>query len=130
MNDNGLPDAMKSTPGARSITGDRIIAVDGELVHTNAEIQRALRGHPIGESMTMQFVRAGAPQSASGPILVERNRTSVRGAPDRSRAGGCRKNSDADRRQRPEDDQRQRLMAASPAEPPTTFHPRVRPALS
>jgi PDZ domain-containing protein len=42
--------------------GDRIIAVDGELVHTNAEIQRALRGHPIGESMTMQVVRAGAPQ--------------------------------------------------------------------
>ena len=42
--------------------GDRIIAVDGELVHTNAEIQRALRGHPIGESMTMQVVRAGVPQ--------------------------------------------------------------------
>jgi hypothetical protein len=42
--------------------GDRIIAVDGELVHTNAEIQRALRGHPIGESMTMQVARAGAPQ--------------------------------------------------------------------
>jgi hypothetical protein len=42
--------------------GDRIIAVDGELVHTNAEIQRALRGHPIGESMTMHVVRAGEPQ--------------------------------------------------------------------
>ena len=42
--------------------GDRIIAVHGELVHTNAEIQRALCGHPIGESMTMQVVRAGAPQ--------------------------------------------------------------------
>ena len=42
--------------------GDRIIAVDGEPVHTNAEIQRALRGHPIGESMTMQVVRAGVPQ--------------------------------------------------------------------
>jgi membrane-associated protease RseP (regulator of RpoE activity) len=42
--------------------GDRIIAVDGELVHSNAEIQRALRGHPIGESMTMQVVQAGAPQ--------------------------------------------------------------------
>lgn len=42
--------------------GDRIIVVDGELVHTNPEIQRALRGHPIGESMTMQVVRAGEPQ--------------------------------------------------------------------
>jgi PDZ domain-containing protein len=41
--------------------GDRIVEVDGEPVHTNAEIQRALRGHPIGESMTMQVVRAGAP---------------------------------------------------------------------
>ena len=42
--------------------GDRIIAVDGEHVHSNAEIQRALRGHPIGESMTMQVVRAGVAQ--------------------------------------------------------------------
>jgi PDZ domain len=42
--------------------GDRIIAVDGELVQTNPEIQRALRGHPIGESMTIQVVRAGEPQ--------------------------------------------------------------------
>jgi S1-C subfamily serine protease len=42
--------------------GDRIIAVEGELVHTNAEIQRALRGHPIGEPMTMQVVRAGERQ--------------------------------------------------------------------
>ena len=41
--------------------GDRIMAVDGELVHTNADIQRALRGHPIGQSMTMQVVRAGGP---------------------------------------------------------------------
>ena len=39
--------------------GDRIISVDGQLVHTNAEIQRALRGHPIGESMPMEAVRAG-----------------------------------------------------------------------
>jgi len=37
--------------------GDRIVAVDGQLVHTNAEIQRALRGHPIGESMPIQVVR-------------------------------------------------------------------------
>jgi len=42
--------------------GDRIIEVDGELVHTNSEIQRALRRHPIGETMTMQVVRAGEPQ--------------------------------------------------------------------
>lgn len=42
--------------------GDRIIAVDGELVHINAEIQRALRGHPIGESMSMQVIRAGEPR--------------------------------------------------------------------
>lgn len=42
--------------------GDRIVAVDGDLVHTNPEIQRALRGHPIGEWMPMQVVRAGEPQ--------------------------------------------------------------------
>jgi hypothetical protein len=36
---------------------DRIVAVDGKLVHANPEIQRALRGHPIGEPMTIQFVR-------------------------------------------------------------------------
>ena len=41
--------------------GDRIIAIDGELVHTNPEIQRALRGHPIGNAMTMQVIRAGNP---------------------------------------------------------------------
>ena len=39
--------------------GDRIISVDGQLVHSNAEIQRALRGHPIGESMPMEVVRSG-----------------------------------------------------------------------
>jgi hypothetical protein len=42
--------------------GDRIIAVDGEPVHTNSEIQLALRGHPIGDQMTVQVVRAGEPQ--------------------------------------------------------------------
>ena len=42
--------------------GDRIIAVDGERIHTNTEIQRALRGHPMGESMTLQVVRAGVAQ--------------------------------------------------------------------
>ena len=42
--------------------GDRIIAIDGELVHTNPEIQRALRGHPIGDAMTMQVIRAGNPR--------------------------------------------------------------------
>jgi PDZ domain len=42
--------------------GDRIISVDGQLVHINAEIQRALRGHPIGESMSIQVIRAGEPQ--------------------------------------------------------------------
>lgn len=42
--------------------GDRIVVVDGEPVHTNPEIQRALRGRPIGESMTMKVLRAGEPQ--------------------------------------------------------------------
>jgi len=42
--------------------GDRIIAVDGELVHTNDEIQQALLRHPIGESLAIQVVRAGEPQ--------------------------------------------------------------------
>lgn len=42
--------------------GDRIISVDGEVVHTNPEIQRALRAHPIGETMTLRVLRAGEPQ--------------------------------------------------------------------
>jgi len=63
----GLVLRMPPRPGSQLAEaglerGDRIIAVDGELVHANAEIQHALRRHPIGESMTMQVVRAGAPQ--------------------------------------------------------------------
>lgn len=54
------PESQLSEAGLER--GDRIIAVDGQLVHTNSEIQRALRGHPIGESMTMQVIRAGEPQ--------------------------------------------------------------------
>jgi S1-C subfamily serine protease len=38
---------------------DRVVSVDGQLVHTNAEIQLALRGHPIGETMPIEVVRAG-----------------------------------------------------------------------
>jgi hypothetical protein len=45
--------------------GDRIVSVDGQLVRTNAEIQRALRGHPIGESMPMEVVRAGESREIS-----------------------------------------------------------------
>jgi S1-C subfamily serine protease len=37
--------------------GDRVVSVDGQLVHTNAEIQRALRGHLIGETMPIEVVR-------------------------------------------------------------------------
>jgi hypothetical protein len=47
------------------VRGDRIVSVDGQLVRTNAEIQRALRGHPIGESMPMEVVRAGGSQEIS-----------------------------------------------------------------
>ena len=45
--------------------GDRTISVDGQLVHTNAEIQRALRGHPIGKSMPIEVVRAGEAREIS-----------------------------------------------------------------
>jgi len=45
--------------------GDRIVSVDGQLVHTNAEIQRALRGHPIGKSMPIEVVRAGEAREIS-----------------------------------------------------------------
>jgi len=31
--------------------GDLVLAIDGEVVHTNSELQRALRRHPIGEAM-------------------------------------------------------------------------------
>ncbi len=63
----GLELRVRPRPGSQLAEaglerGDRIIAVDGGVVHTNAEIQRALRRHPIGESMTMQLVRAGVPQ--------------------------------------------------------------------
>lgn len=39
--------------------GDRILAVEGEVVHDNAEVQRALRRHPIGEAMPIQVERDG-----------------------------------------------------------------------
>jgi membrane-associated protease RseP (regulator of RpoE activity) len=60
----GLVLRMPPRPGSKLAEaglerGDRIISVDGQLVHTNAEIQRALRGHPIGESMPMEVVRSG-----------------------------------------------------------------------
>jgi PDZ domain len=42
--------------------GDRIMSVDDQQVHTNAEIQRALRGHAISEPMAMEVVRAGESQ--------------------------------------------------------------------
>jgi hypothetical protein len=66
----GLVLRMPPRPGSQLVEaglerGDRIISVDGQLVHTNAEIQRALRGHPIGESMPMEVVRAGESQEIS-----------------------------------------------------------------
>lgn len=39
--------------------GDRIVAVEGEVVHDNAELQRALRRHPLGEAMPIQVQRDG-----------------------------------------------------------------------
>ena len=39
--------------------GDLVLAIDGEVVHTNGELQRALRRHPIGEAMPMQVIRSG-----------------------------------------------------------------------
>jgi hypothetical protein len=61
---DGIELRMPPRPGSQLAQaglerGDRIISVDGQLVHTNAEIQRALRGRPVGESMLMEVVRAG-----------------------------------------------------------------------
>ena len=39
--------------------GDLVLAIDGEVVHANGELQRALRRHPIGEAMPVQVVRSG-----------------------------------------------------------------------
>lgn len=39
--------------------GDLVLAIDGEVVHTNSELQRALRRHPIGEAMPVQVIRSG-----------------------------------------------------------------------
>ncbi len=39
--------------------GDRVMAIDGEVVHTTSELQRALRRHLIGEAMPMRVVRSG-----------------------------------------------------------------------
>ena len=60
----GLVLRMPPRPGSQLAEAglerrDRIIAVDGQVVHTNAEIQRALRGHPIGETMPMEAIQAG-----------------------------------------------------------------------
>ncbi len=35
------------------------LAIDGEVVHTNSELQRAIRRHPIGQAMPVQVVRSG-----------------------------------------------------------------------
>lgn len=39
--------------------GDRIMAVDGEVVHDNSQLQQALRRHPIGEAMPIRVERDG-----------------------------------------------------------------------
>ena len=39
--------------------GDLVLAIDGEVVHTNSELQQALRRHPIGEAMPAQVMRSG-----------------------------------------------------------------------
>ncbi|MEO5918502.1 MAG: PDZ domain-containing protein [Candidatus Limnocylindrales bacterium] len=39
--------------------GDRILAVDGQVVHTNNELQAALRRRPVGEITSAQVVRSG-----------------------------------------------------------------------
>ncbi len=51
------PDSQLSEAGLDR--GDLVLAIDGEVVHTNSELQRALRRHPIGEAMPMQVVRSG-----------------------------------------------------------------------
>lgn len=40
-------------------TGDRIVSVDGQLVHTNDELQAALRRHPLDDVVAASVVRAG-----------------------------------------------------------------------
>lgn len=40
-------------------SGDRVLTIDGEVVHTNSEMQRALRRHPLGEAMPVQVARSG-----------------------------------------------------------------------
>ncbi len=40
--------------------GDLLLAIDGEVVHRNGELQRALRGQPIGEVMPGQVVTEAA----------------------------------------------------------------------
>jgi hypothetical protein len=40
-------------------SGDRILAVDGEPVRTNGELQRALRAHPIGQLIAIDVDRSG-----------------------------------------------------------------------
>lgn len=39
--------------------GDRVMAVEGEVVHDNADLQQALRRHPIGEAMPIRVERDG-----------------------------------------------------------------------
>jgi hypothetical protein len=37
--------------------GDRVVSVDGEVVHVNADLQRALRRRPFGEPMPMEVLQ-------------------------------------------------------------------------
>jgi hypothetical protein len=39
--------------------GDQVLKVDGEIMHTNSELLKALRRHPIGEDVPVQVVRSG-----------------------------------------------------------------------
>ena len=39
--------------------GDRILAVDGDAVHTTPELQRGLRRHEIGDPATLRVLRGG-----------------------------------------------------------------------
>jgi hypothetical protein len=63
--DARLPPVGSQLAEAGLTLGDRVVSVDGQLVHTNAEIQRALRGHPIGETIPIWVVGAGEAREIS-----------------------------------------------------------------
>ncbi len=56
----GLQGDHRDQAGHR-VLGDVIVAVDGQPVHTIADLRKILQGHKVGDTVTLDLIRAGQP---------------------------------------------------------------------